>query len=730
MTIKIRILAIFGETHDIDLTEHKNALESLPGVEVVDLKNKKLQEITNKLRYEKWSVVFFAGHSQTNLDDDNPTGLMQINQDDKITIDNLQLALRRATENGLKLAIFNSCDGTGLARKALEFGVPRIIVFREQVPNKVAAEFVKCFFQEFQTRPLHLALREAREGLEGLQDKFPCATWLPILFKNSHTPTLTWDMLGMEIIDNPPPIPIKNQIINKIINSFKIRKKALLFTFLVVVAILGAFVIHGLINPPNPKPTAILPCDALTSTDTQLSCGEKPLITDQENITGIGAYSQQKYEEAIKGFDTAFNQEKKQGRNNPEALIFKNNAQIMFKLQKKEITEDKIRTIVVTVPHNKKNPSSTSSISKAILQGTAQRIDKFNKDNPKIQLLVLIATEGNNVRSLQITAKKLVEFQKDIIAVIGCYSSKMTTELQEYFANNNVKMIVISGHTTRRINDPPKLNNPELENKDYFFRVVTSTLESSGKLAEYLLQTKNIQKIALLAGDDSFAKSFKNSFEEQWNGSFSSPLNYDLLKNDTTSDQMRKEILEKAETEKATALMLCTRAFTQDSKNKKDDGKDADMARQLIQLNQGKLLIAVCNTGSSLYNREKMSQLDQPIREKLLVVVPWYPKNNKIQEYDNFQWQKESDTDLMRYALAHDATTLLTDAITELNGKNQGKIPTSEEIKNLLDSNQFSTIGLTGKITIKDHERDEKQDVIITPKCENQNCEWTRTDEQ
>ena len=103
---------------------------------------------------------------------------------DALTIDELKNALRLGIENGLKLAIFNSCRGLRLAYQLSELQIPQVIVMREPVPDKIAQEFIKRFFQTFsEGNLLDIAMREAREFLQGFEDKFPCPSWLPVMFQ-------------------------------------------------------------------------------------------------------------------------------------------------------------------------------------------------------------------------------------------------------------------------------------------------------------------------------------------------------------------------------------------------------------------------------------------------------------------------------------------------------------------------------------------------------------------
>ena len=96
----------------------------------------------------------------------------------------------------MQLAIFNSCDGLGLAANLAELQIPQMIVMREPVPDRVAQKFLKNFLSEFASeKPLYYAVRAAREKLQGLEDEFPCATWLPTLCQNPAAVPRTWQEL-------------------------------------------------------------------------------------------------------------------------------------------------------------------------------------------------------------------------------------------------------------------------------------------------------------------------------------------------------------------------------------------------------------------------------------------------------------------------------------------------------------------------------------------------------
>jgi hypothetical protein len=89
-------------------------LEKLPGAETEFLAEPKPDEVNEKLWDERgWDILFLSGHSSSKPH--ATTGCIYLNSTDSLTVPNLKYALIRAIELGLQLAIFNSCDGLGIA---------------------------------------------------------------------------------------------------------------------------------------------------------------------------------------------------------------------------------------------------------------------------------------------------------------------------------------------------------------------------------------------------------------------------------------------------------------------------------------------------------------------------------------------------------------------------------------------------------------------------------------
>jgi CHASE2 domain-containing sensor protein len=99
-----------------------------------------------------------------------------------------------------------------LARDLTGLKIPQIVVMREPVPDRVSQEFLKYFLEAFSSgESFYLSVREARERLQGLEDRFPCATWLPIIFQHPAVVPPTWRELFQP---QPKPSDIGIQPLN------------------------------------------------------------------------------------------------------------------------------------------------------------------------------------------------------------------------------------------------------------------------------------------------------------------------------------------------------------------------------------------------------------------------------------------------------------------------------------------------------------------------------------
>ncbi len=203
---QVRILVILGDSTDIKVEKDLELLQQrLPDAYILPLINPQRDELSDRLWEQAWDILFFAGHSSSSSVG-NGQGSFNINETESIAVADLKQALMKAIAGGLKLAIFNSCDGLGLAQDLQELQLTASIVMRERIPDEAAQKFLEYFLKAFaeQGKSLYIAVREARQRLHSLENKYPCASWLPVICEHSPAPRLTWQKLG-----GSPPCPYR-----------------------------------------------------------------------------------------------------------------------------------------------------------------------------------------------------------------------------------------------------------------------------------------------------------------------------------------------------------------------------------------------------------------------------------------------------------------------------------------------------------------------------------------
>ncbi|WGV25562.1 CHASE2 domain-containing protein [Halotia branconii] len=237
-TNRVKILAILGNSVGIDIDKDRSWLQGLTDTQTTFLVQPTRKELDEQLWNQSWDILFFAGHSTSIADGE--TGKIYINPTESLTIYQFKNALKTAITNGLKLAIFNSCDGIGLARNLADLNIPQMIVMREGVPDLVAQEFLKNFLVAFAlNKPFYLAVREARERLQGLENDFPCASWLPVIYQNPTTVPTTWQELRGGLSDTKARDEVSTQstILTAKSKSAIVTRKGKLWTVLLSTAI-------------------------------------------------------------------------------------------------------------------------------------------------------------------------------------------------------------------------------------------------------------------------------------------------------------------------------------------------------------------------------------------------------------------------------------------------------------------------------------------------------------
>ena len=233
---------------------------------------------------------------------------------------------------------------------------------------------------------------------------------------------------------------------------------------------------------------------------------------------GIEAFKQKKYKLSI----IYFKQSLKNIPNDPEALIYLNNAVAMVPSQRDKlpnqaktnlkpcnITDSKPLRIAVVAPSFR----NTNQINEEILRGVAQAQNETNLNcgirNRLLQ--IVIADDEDEVPKSSEVAKKLVE-KKDILAVVGHYSSGATAEAGEVYKKNQTVVISPSSTAVRKSRD----KDYGMNLNKYIFRTSTNDEIAVKSLVNHIVKLGR-KKAAIVYGSDStvYSQNFYNELRHQ-----------------------------------------------------------------------------------------------------------------------------------------------------------------------------------------------------------------------
>ncbi|MBT9316462.1 CHASE2 domain-containing protein [Leptothoe spongobia] len=187
---QLRILGVLGEHEQIDLKLDRQLFTQLEGsgADIRFLEQPNRQTFLDTLWDKQgWDIFYFGGHSGEGLIGLNQQAWLNPHQDFKHS-------MREAIFKGLKLAIFNSCDGLKLANELAKLDLPCSIVMREPVPDEVAHDFLVFFLSAFKEgHSLAVSVQEARRKLaDAWNYRYPGCGWLPVVFQHPDTPSFKW----------------------------------------------------------------------------------------------------------------------------------------------------------------------------------------------------------------------------------------------------------------------------------------------------------------------------------------------------------------------------------------------------------------------------------------------------------------------------------------------------------------------------------------------------------
>lgn len=436
--------------------------------------------------------------------------------------------------------------------------------------------------------------------------------------------------------------------------TFKDHKFEIVLS-LAALGLLGAFFL-GISNLLIPK-TA----DVSVKTDTTESATEKGLSSDVSaqlsegthsllsnssalKKQGLKAYATGNYETAVDALEGALNSD----RNDPEALIYLNNARI---------GDQAAHTLAVIAP-----VGDTNEIGLELLRGVGQAQRDLNQQagSDGVPIKILIANDDNDPSIAKSIAAELVN-RSEVLGVLGHYSSGVTLEAAPVYTQGKLPMV--SGVSTS-----VKLSGFS----PYVFRTVPSDSFAAAALARHMIDGLNAQEaIVYYDSNSAYSLSLKSEFATSVFSDGGEVLNeYDLADESLDAEQQ----IALAKEQGVDVVMLASSTDTLEPS-----------LEVMAAVDQTLPLLG----GDDLYH-PRILEDGAVSAEGLVVAVPWHVLADPDSQFTAESRQLWGGDVSWRSAMAYDAIAALGAALLE--------VPSREGIRETLRQDDFEANGATGKV--------------------------------
>ena len=397
----------------------------------------------------------------------------------------------------------------------------------------------------------------------------------------------------------------------------------------------------------NDSPTSTSVETSPSAIALSVSTGEKVLIdrvTSAAKQAGVTAFARGDYEEAVSQLETSLQQK----RNDPEALIYLNNARI---------GDGKAYTIAVSVPIG-----TNVAAAQEILRGIAQAQNEINSRDgiQGIPLKVAIANDNNEPQTAQKIAQSLAA-NPEILGVVGHYGSDVTLATAPIYEKQG--LVAISAISTS-----VKLSGAG----KYIFRTVPSDRFAGNALARYFLERLNKQKAAVFYNSQS---NYSNSLKDVFSTDLLSNGGEIVTEVDLANPNFNPaNEVEAAIKQGAAGLILLPNTST------------LNQALLVAQVNNGRLPLLA---GDGAYSPKTLQVGGKSVSDMVLA-VPWHIQGKTSGDFPQAATKLWGGDVNWRTALAYDAARALIAGL-ETNPSRQG-------IQQTLSQSDFVTTGASGTI--------------------------------
>ncbi len=359
----------------------------------------------------------------------------------------------------------------------------------------------------------------------------------------------------------------------------------------------------------------------------RMSLGNTLLISadvTSEKQAGIQAFSQGNFALAVNQFKASLQNRK----NDPETLIYLNNAQIGNKPAYK---------IAVSVPIG-----SNLNVAQEILRGVAQAQDQINQNSGinGTPLLVEIANDENNPEIAKEIATTLVK-DLNVLAVIGHNASDASLATAPIYQQG--QLVAITPTSSAQ-------NLTEIGN--YIFRAVPNNRLVAETLTRQIVQSDRKTKIAVcFDGKASEKVAFRDLFVSTLQAKGGQVV--DTVCDFSDPNFNPNAVISAAVANGAEGILL----------NPHIDRFDPAIA--LIKANQGRLQLY---STSTLYTFKTLQQGQADVNGMILS-VPWHPDSNRDRTFVTNAQNYWGGTVNWRTAMAYDATQAIIKGLQHSNNR-------------------------------------------------------------
>jgi eukaryotic-like serine/threonine-protein kinase len=449
----------------------------------------------------------------------------------------------------------------------------------------------------------------------------------------------------------------------------------------IAIAGISLFVITKFVTPAISTSTSI--CEAAYNLD-RISCGDKILLipaggkNHREKEAGFTAIKNKDFRQGIELLQKDHDLSK-----DPETLIALSNAKIA------QDRPQNIKTIAVVIPSSQ----TPEYVSESILKGVAAAQQEFNQKDRGWKLQVAIADDSNDPNEGKKVAEELVK-HKDILAVLGHYSSNVTVNVKDTYDRSQTVLLSATSAAD-------ELTSKKSDN-NYFFRVVSSTQISGEHLAKKWAEKPD--KIALFyTPNKKFSESLRKAFLAHI-----PPANI-VKEFDLSSRNNAEQEIAVAKAAGARTIVIIPDAYT--------DANERDRVLSIIKATQGQLPIL----GASILRDAYLFKVNPLYLKNLTIALPIHASDRqyideaRLNQMPNWWGTKSQIHD--RIINSYDGMQVLLAALDKSIDR--------EAVRQIIATPNFTARGITGKISFNGSDRNEKIDSLVTPtNCDDKKCNF------